>query len=183
MKRDAFGRADRSLQELLRRFEDAYPLIHRAAGVRSAAAVRLAAASPADREDLEQEAFAAVWQALQHYDPSRSSLRTFVEKVVANRLVSLIRAPRWKFKIEPLKQHQVVGLDGIPAAEFRIDFERIAASLPDTDRRLAAFLTDHSPTEASRALGIPRSTVYERIRHIRAAFADAGLKPRVGRGR
>lgn len=182
MKRVAFGRTHESSQELLQRFEDAYPLIRRAAGVRSAAAVKLAAVTP-DREDLEQEAFAAVWQALQHYDPSRASLRTFVERVVANRFASLMRAPHWKFKIERLEAHHLVGLDGIPAAEFRMDFETIAASLPEADRRLAAFLTDHSPTEASRDLRMPRSTVYERIRRIRTAFEGAGFKPAAGRGR
>jgi len=48
--------------------------------------------SPQDYEDLEQEALMAVRRALQCFDPSRASLRTFVECVVAARLASLMRA-------------------------------------------------------------------------------------------
>jgi RNA polymerase sigma-70 factor (ECF subfamily) len=164
-------------------FPQAYRLACRAVRVRSATANAVVIVTPAERQDLEQEAALAVWKALQHYDSSRGSLRTFVEKVVANRFASLMRAPHWRFRVEPLEAHHLVGLDGIPAAEFRMDFQAIAVSLSETDRRLAAFLTDHSPIEASRALGIPRSTVYERIRRIRAAFENAGFRTRTGCGR
>jgi RNA polymerase sigma factor (sigma-70 family) len=131
----------------------------------------------ADREDLEQEAFLAVWRALPQYDPLRASLRTFVERVVATRIASLMRARRRQPKLEPLEDHQPVGLDGIPFLEFKTDFQRVSTSLVERDRRLANFLVDHSPTEASRALGISRSTVYEAIRRIRVVFEDAGFGP------
>ena len=164
-------------------FMQAYPLACRAARARLAVAVALTTVAPADREDLEQEALAAVWQALKHFDSSRAALRTFVEKVVATRLASLMRARRRQPTLEPIEEHHLVGLDGIPAAEFRMDFQRVSASLAEPDRHLAAILLDHSPTEASRALGVSRSTVYERIRRIRVVFEMAGLGPRTGRGR
>lgn len=164
-------------------FERAYPLALRSARVRSAAAVVCGAVLLADREDLEQEALAAVCKALQHYDPSRASVRTFVEKVVASRFASLLRSRRWQPALIPLEEQHLVGLDGIPAAEFRMDFLRVSASLAERDRRLAVFLLDHSPTEASRKLGISRSTVYERIRRIRVVFEMTGLGPRAGRAR
>ena len=134
-----------------------------------------------DREDAEQEALVAVWRALPHYDPLRASLRTFVERVVATRLVSLMRARRRQLTLEPLKDYQPVGLDGIPVLEFQADFQRVSTSLAERDRRLATLLVDHSPTEASRVLSISRSTVYEGIRRIRIAFEDAGFGTRVRR--
>ena len=77
----------------------------------------------------------------------------------------------------------IVGFDGIPAAEFRMDLQRASASLAEADRHLAVFLVDHSQTEASRALGISRSSVYDGIRRIRIAFERAGFGPRAGCGR
>jgi RNA polymerase sigma factor (sigma-70 family) len=162
-------------------FEGAYPLALRSAHVRSAGAVVSGAVLVADREDWEQEALTAAWQALPRYDPARASIRTYVERVIATRFASLWRARRCRPRLEPLEEHHSIGLGEIPMVEFRTDFHRVSASLAERDRRLATFLMDHSPTEASRALGISRSTVYEGIRRIRIAFEDAGLGPRSGR--
>jgi DNA-directed RNA polymerase specialized sigma24 family protein len=158
-----------------------YPLACRAANVRSAAAVAVASVAPADRKDWEQEALTAVWLALPRYDPSRASLRTFVERVITTRFASLVRARRQRPKLEPLEEHHSVGLDGIPGVEFRTDFNRVSASLAECDRWLARFLVDHSPTEASRALRVSRSTVYLGIRRIRTVFEVAGFGPQRGR--
>jgi hypothetical protein len=89
-----------------------------------------------------------------------------------------MRARRRQPRLESIEAHQPVGLDGIPAIERRTDITRASASLSDRDRQLAALLADHSPAEASRALRIARSTVYEGIGRIRVAFAAAGLAPR-----
>jgi RNA polymerase sigma-70 factor (ECF subfamily) len=157
----------------------AYLLACRAAASRSAA-VALTGLPWSDREDLEQEARIAVWKAFRdHYSPLRGKPGTFAAKVAANRIASLLRAPHRRLKGVPVEAHHLAGLDGIPAEELRMDVQTIAASLPEADRRLAAYLTDHSPTEASRAFGMARSTVYERIRRIRQAFEAHGLMPTV----
>jgi hypothetical protein len=84
---------------------------------------------------------------------------------------------------EPIQEHHLIGLDGIPAIDFRVDFQAACASLGKADRRLATLLSAFSPTEASRAMGISRSTVYEGIRRIRVAFENAGYGLGTGRGR
>ena len=156
-------------------FAQAYPFARRAAAVRSAAATRMASLPSADRVDLEQEALVAVWRALPRYDPARASLRTFVEVVVASRLASLMRAHhRHPAPVQLEEYHQADG-DQIPAIEFGMDFRFVSASLAELDRHLVAVLLDHSPTEASRALRVSRSTVYEGIHRIRATFANAGF--------
>jgi len=162
-------------------FRQAYPLALRSAQVRSAGAVVSGTVLLADREDWEQEALAAVWRALPRYDPSRASMRTYVERVIATRFASLGRARRCHPRLEPLEEHHSVGLDEIPMVEFRTDFHRVSASLAERDRRLAICLMDHSPTQAGRALGVSRSTIYEGIRRIRLAFEDAGFGPPAGR--
>jgi len=161
-------------------FASAYPLARRAARARSSIAISLGTATALDREDLEQEALAAVWHALQFFDPSRASLRTFVERIVANRFASLMRTRRGQPVFEVLQEHHLLGLDGIPTAEFRIDFQKVAASLSEPDRRFAESLLEHRPTEACRAMRISRSCGYERIRRIRTAFENAGFRPNAG---
>ncbi|MBM3745717.1 MAG: sigma-70 family RNA polymerase sigma factor [Acidobacteria bacterium] len=162
-------------------FQQAYPMALRAAQVRSAAAVATAGLPAHEREDLEQEALMAVWRALPQYDPSRACLRTFIERVIASRFASLLRARRRQLTLVPLDGQHLVTRDGIPVVEFRNDLQRVVGSLAERDRRLTLRLMEHTPTETSRSLGIARSTVYEHLRRIRTAFVDAGLGPQKAR--
>jgi len=163
-------------------FQEAYPMARRAAQVRSAAAVALGAASPADRDDLEQEALLRVWQALPRYDPTKASLRTFVERVAGRRFASLLPPRRRRAVLETLNGNKLATADGIPAVEFRADLERLLRPLAAPDQRLAVLLTEHTPSEASRILGLARSTVYERVRRLRAVFLAAGYGQSGGGG-
>jgi RNA polymerase sigma factor (sigma-70 family) len=183
MNRTPIGGTESRINKSHTQFMAVLPLALRAAEVRTSAAVARAQMAPADREDVNQEALVAVWKALPHYDPSRASLRTFVEWVIATRFASLMRSRRIQPALAPLEGHQPIGLDGIPVLEFRTDFQIVSESLAERDRRLAALLLDRSPTEASRVLHISRSTVYEGIRRIRTAFENAGFGPRGGRSR
>jgi RNA polymerase sigma-70 factor (ECF subfamily) len=157
--------------------EQALSLAMRAVQVRGAAAVASGRATVADREDLEQEALLGLWMALRHYDASRASLRTFLERVADKRFASLLRRRLKPVVIERLDGHRFATADGIPAVQFQVDFERVLAPLGDPDRVLALLLVDHGPTEISRMLGIARSTVYARIARLRRAFREAGYGP------
>ncbi len=161
-------------------FQKAYPLALRASQVRAATAVAAGRVPVHDREDIEQEALLRVWQALPRYDAGRASLATFIERVVATKVASLLRSRHAVFKLPP--GTQLSSADGIPAVEFRADLERILASLAPSERRLALLLAEHGPGEAGRILGVARSTVYCRIRRLRAAFLAAGYGPSSRRG-
>lgn len=160
-------------------FQVAYPLARRAAQVRATAAVRSGAVPSFDREDLEQEGLVACWRALPRFDPTRASLRTFVERVVVAHLTSLYRARRCRPRLQPLGHDQYRAADGwARGIELRSDVQRVLAALQDGDRQVALALMAHTPAEASRHLGIARSTVYARLQHIREVFQAAGLGPR-----
>jgi len=163
-------------------FGPALPLAVRAVQVRGAAAVATGRVAAADREDLEQEALVGLWMALRHYDASRSSLRTFLERVADKRFASLLRRRRNSLVTDRLGDRQLATADGIPAVQFHVDFERVLAPLGDSDRVLAVLLADHGPTEISRMLGIARSTVYARIARLRRAFRAAGYGPPDSKG-
>jgi len=159
-------------------FDTAYALALRAAQIRARAAVASGAIQPADRQDIEQEGLIACRRALPYFDPTRASLRTFVEHVVRAHLISLSRARRCRPHFQPLSDDQLsAGNDWAYEIELRSDVHRVLGSLPDTDRRIALLLMEHSPSRASRMLGVARSTVYKCIYRLRVRFTTAGFSP------
>jgi DNA-directed RNA polymerase specialized sigma24 family protein len=140
---------------------------------------------PSDfRLDLEQEARLELWRKRSTYDARRGSRRTFSERVVANRMTSLVRTMystrSGQFREEPL--HDRLGLAAASDnVELRIDVARVLAGLPLFDRRVAALLTRHSPSQTGRTLRISRASVYRAIGRLRGAFAAGGFASRPSR--
>lgn len=158
-------------------FEPAYPHAKRAAWVRARAAVRTRAISQADCEDLEQEAMVAFLRALPQFDSSRAQLRTFVELVITTGIASALRRQRVLQRVPAYEAQLQCCRRPTESIELRRDVERVLAVLTAEDRRLALLLTEQTPTEASRQLGVSRSTVYKGIGRVRLALANAGLDP------
>jgi RNA polymerase sigma factor (sigma-70 family) len=122
---------------------EAYPFAPRAAKVRSIATASAIGPMILDREDVEQEAIVGLWRALRSFAPSRSSLRTFIERVMASRVTSVLR-------LQHAAKRQLVFFDAPAVAEYepmevRFDVERVLAALSDRDRRLTDRLADHTP--------------------------------------
>ena len=163
-------------------FEQAYPIAARAARVRATAAVVSGAILVADREDFEQEGLTACWRALPQFDPARASLRTFVERVIASRIASLVRAARRSPSHVPLDAAGPQPVDSsADVQELCADVARLSSAFGRHDRRLVLLLLEHSPAEAGRMLGIPRSTVHDKILRLRRSFVEAGFVPNGGR--
>ena len=107
-------------------FEQAYPIAARAAKVRATAAVVSGAIPVADREDFEQEGLTACWRALPQFDPARASLRTFIERVIASRIASLVRTARRSPAHVSLNAAGPQPVDsGVDVQELYTDVERI----------------------------------------------------------
>jgi len=154
-------------------FDLAYPFAQRAAKVRASSVIPRY--DYFDREDLEQDALAAVLVALDRYDKSRASLRTFIERVVSNGISSSLRRARtekrtnadyWPF-VESPQLSMIVAL--------RLDLNRVLGTLGRRERRVARLLEESGPSEIARDLGVSRAAVYRIIDRIREAFVDAGL--------
>ena len=159
-------------------FEQAYPIALRAAQVRANAAVVSGAVPQADSEDLEQEGLTACWRALPQFDPALASLRTFVERVIASRIASLVRAARRSPAHLTLNAAGPQPVDsGVELQELHADVERISSAFTCHEQQLILLLLEHSPAETGRILGIPRSTVHDRIIRLRRRFVEAGLVP------
>jgi RNA polymerase sigma factor (sigma-70 family) len=163
----------------------AHPIALRSAQVRSNAAVKSGAVPAADRDDLIQEALVACWLALPRFDPTRAALPTFIERVVTTSVASFIRSARRVPAHKELKPSISPQIEsGSGELELRADVKTFLASLRPKDRELAVTLMEHSPAEASRLLGIPLSTLHDRMTGFRRRLSAAGLKPiAVKRGR
>jgi DNA-directed RNA polymerase specialized sigma24 family protein len=165
-------------------FERSYSTSRRIAAVRAATAVVLHSLPKEDCFDLEQEALLELWRKCPAYDSQRGSWRTFSERVVANRITSLLRSiysqRSGQFREDPLEN--IVGLaapnDG---AELRSDVSRILAGVSQFDRNVAVCLVGHSATETGHKLGASRAAVYRAIGRLRVAFTAAGLAGSRGR--
>jgi RNA polymerase sigma factor (sigma-70 family) len=154
-------------------FDLAYPLAQRAAKVRSSSVPRY---GYFDRDDLVQDAIAAVLAALDRYDEPRASLRTFVERVASNGIASTLRRARASKRTSiddwPVAERPVLSL----SVELRLDMRRVLRTLEWRDRQVAHLLEEYSPTEIARALVTTRAAVYRSIDRIREAFVEGGFR-------
>jgi RNA polymerase sigma factor (sigma-70 family) len=155
-----------------------------------------------DAGDIAQDLRLDLIERAPRYDPDRASFETFADRVIANRIATLA-APTARIRAERRMRdlhgpcgvsHEGEGLPladtlpesgGLHAAEkadpdvafgLRRDVGRLLAVLPPACRQVAVALSEMSPTEAARALGLNRCTIYARLASIRAAALALGLE-------
>ena len=66
--------------------------------------------------------------------------------------------------------------DGLAQLELKMDVEVVLERMPTRLQKVCRLLMELSPTEAARALGIHRNSIYRLIAQVRAYFMD----PRMG---
>ena len=67
------------------------------------------------------------------------------------------------------------------ARELRHDLEATLRELSPDQRDLCRRILDSPMAEVALELGVPRTTLHESLRRVRAAFARAGLSPYLGK--
>jgi DNA-directed RNA polymerase specialized sigma24 family protein len=158
-------------------FNDVYPTIRHVAGIRAAAVAKACGLSRDEMADLEQDAALLVWRKLNVFDSRRSSLRTFVERMVANRMVSSIRRVRAeKRRALPAEWTPAFVPCEADSVNLRVDVLRVLSALSPAQRDVCRMLSEHSPTEVSRRAGVCRAAIYRMIGDLRIVFIDAGLE-------
>ncbi|WFS60866.1 sigma-70 family RNA polymerase sigma factor [Pseudodesulfovibrio thermohalotolerans] len=158
-----------------------------------------------DREDLEQEMVLDLLRRLPKFDPKRAGRNTFIARIVEHKVATIIEAQKAGMRdyrlcscslndrledeegrsierMETIDQEDYLRRTGKlsrPMSELRhlsIDLRSAVQTLPPELRELCKRLQTESVTEISRDTGIPRGTIYESIKKLRAIFEDAGLK-------
>jgi len=159
-----------------------------------------------DPEDLVQELTIHVWRRSPQFDQNRSSYRTFVDRIVDNKIKTILiaakaqkRDARLSLSLSKLEdpndpesedfinllssdkhRSQVYGRD-LPAEylqDMRIDLTLVRSSLPSQEQDVWDHLGESTPvTEIASILKLNRSTVYERIKVIRQRLRAGGYIP------
>lgn len=158
-----------------------------------------------DREDLEQEMVLDLLRRLPKFDPKRAGRNTFIARIVEHKVATIIEAQKAGMRdyrlcscslndrledeegrsierMETIDQEDYLRRTGKlsrPMSELRhlsIDLRSAVQTLPPELRELCKRLQTESVTDISRDTGIPRGTIYESIKKLRAIFEDAGLK-------
>ncbi|MCE9635857.1 MAG: hypothetical protein K8T90_09145 [Planctomycetes bacterium] len=169
----------------------------------AARAVGRAGLRSEDREDLEQEALVQLVRRIRQFDAARGEREGFVATVAqqaVSRVVEHRCAARRSWRRNTSLDAEVSAADGTTAAiadavadddharrtrgarlnqterdDLRLDVQAVLDRLPSGLRAVCELLMKVGPTEAAEALALPRGTLHDRTRRIRAHFREAGL--------
>lgn len=122
-------------------------------------------------EDVTQEVFLRLWKEPERFDPTRGSLRSFLQRQAHSRSIERIRSEEARRR----REDRSVLLDRDSVAELEADVLRSIESarvraaldhLPANERDVivAAYFGGHSYREVARSLELPEGTVKSRIR-------------------
>jgi DNA-directed RNA polymerase specialized sigma24 family protein len=174
--------------------------------IRAERLARSGAVPGMDADDIAQDLRLDLLERQAKFDPSRASFETFADRVIAHRIARLA-APTTRLRAErtmqdldapcgqdgeegnlsladilPESAALHAGDDAHPDLAFglRRDVAWLLSSLTPACRLVAVALSQMSATEAARALGLHRCTIYARLAAIRAAATAMGLEEYLG---
>ena len=173
-----FGAAPHGFSECFRAFDEEFEYVCRS--------LRRHGVKPGDAEDLAQDVLIVVWRRWRDYDRGRP-LRAWLSGIAARVARDHLRR-RWREiphgQIE-IVDPTLVGEDQVESSRTRTLVMAALAALPDR-HRLAIVLHDVqglSPSAIARAMGVPVSTAYTRLRRAHLAFAREVVRARKRRER
>ena len=138
---------------------------------------------PHDRPDIEQDLAARIAARLKSYQPARGTPEGFAAMVIEQAVANLIR-DRFAGKRTPPPRSPVPTEDvsdpwaneDARLSELERDVAAVLARVPADQRAVAEALMGGSVSDVARRLGLPRTTVYGRLKGLRAAFERSNLR-------
>ncbi len=147
-------------------------------------------------EDLEQELAINLHRRMPGFDPERSALNTFIDKIIETRAASLVamaKAPSrysgqpaisWEEMLDSGRADEaelsaassfVSGGSDSFDVEIALDLGRCLQRLSEEQRRLCLLLPFHKPDDISRRMGWSRATFFRRVTTLRESLKQAGV--------
>lgn len=166
--------------------------------------VRRAGFSKSDMEDVQQRLIEHVLENVAAFDPAQGHFNVFVKTVVERYTVNILRDARAakrdrretcslstivdEDEYGPVELSETVGRHELDSrlgvatrephdtADMVMDVAEVLSRIPPELRELCERLKHASVSEISRELGVPRTTIHDRIKKLRKHFANAGLR-------
>jgi len=158
----------------------------------------------ADFQDLRQELLADVLARLPKFDGKRASAKTFVSRLIDNRIVTSRKHRRaacldprrvecslddwvhdedgrWTRRAETITEDEALASAGRlgrsrqEQVDLALDTAVVIGGLPADLKDLCVRLRTQTIARISRETGVPRARLYERIAALRARFREAGM--------
>jgi RNA polymerase sigma-70 factor, ECF subfamily len=127
-------------------------------------------------EDLAQEVFVKLWQALPRYD-GRARLSTWIYAITRNAAVSALRARRRSLSMsDAAVLAEVESVAAMPGAEpADAGLRREVETLPEKQRQAVTlyYMDERSVDEVAEMMGLPVNTVKTHLHRARARLAAA----------
>ena len=138
-----------------------------------------------DEPDLQQELAMHVSTRMAKYDPSRGARSTFVDRIVQNKIASIIahrtaqkRDARRERPLDPEKEAPQMGFAGERSRmERRLDVVEAIARLPADLRGIARRLMLDPKADVGRALNLTPQQMKTAAARIAQYFRDFGIDP------
>lgn len=158
-----------------------------------------------DRDDLEQEMMLDVITRTPKFDQNKGTHKTFVARIIERKISKLIRhrtSEMRDYRREACSLNERVddgdgstvergdllsqedadfrcgrrNRTGAEEMEFLQDMDATLSALPAHLRRLCEYLKTGTISDAAREMGVPRTTLNDHVKKLRAIFEDAGLR-------
>jgi RNA polymerase sigma-70 factor, ECF subfamily len=127
-------------------------------------------------EDLAQEVFVKLWQALPRYD-GRAQLSTWIYAITRNAAISALRARRRSVSLsDPAVLEEVEtgnAVQAVPGDDATL--RRRVEALPEKQRQAVTlyYLDERPVDEVAALMGLPSNTVKTHLHRARASLAAA----------
>jgi RNA polymerase sigma-70 factor (ECF subfamily) len=125
---------------------------------------------PGRAEEVTQDIFLRVWQALPGYD-GRAAASTWLYTIARNTCLTALRSESYR-KTEVLNEAAAPATEPRPA--LHIDLERRLAELPEIQRQAITlfYLQERGLAEVAAMLDLPEGTVKSHLHRARRALGE-----------
>jgi RNA polymerase sigma-70 factor (ECF subfamily) len=132
-------------------------------------------------EDVVHDAFVAIWQHIDRFDPKRGNLRGWLLTVVRNRAIDRVRGARPTMEVGAADERALLRTGPNPTWELAIarisaiELRVVLATLPAEQREAIelAYFGGRTYREIARLTGVPEGTASGRLRLGLAKLRDA----------
>lgn len=123
-------------------------------------------------EDIVHDAFVAVWQRMDRFDPDRGTLRAWLLTIVRNRAIDRLRGIRPTVPVESADEQALLRTGPNPTWDLtlerisRVEIRGVLATLPAEQREAIelAYFGGRTYREIAELTGVPEGTASGRLR-------------------